>query len=235
MINSVCKPGSQLSKTRVVEIVGPAGAGKTTLYQKLDCYTKLIRLENFPDVRKIVDAPFFISNGLGLIPNLLPLYRPRSRQLTRREFAWMSILNGWPAVLRNQLKNSNKVIVLDQGPVYLMTEMRLFGPEYLRQQTAQEFWQNVFDHWTDTLDMIVWLDTAKEVLLERIRTRQQEHVVKDQPEAVVYEFLDRYRIEYEFILSKLIAKNACLKVLRFDTGRQTPLQIVNQMLFQLNG
>jgi deoxyadenosine/deoxycytidine kinase len=215
--------------------VGPAGAGKTTLYQKLDCYTKLIQLENFPDVRKMTDAPFFISNGLGLIPNLLPLYRPGSRQLTRREFAWMSILNGWPAVLRNQLQKNNRAIVLDQGPVYLMTEVRLFGPEYLRQQTAQRFWQNLFEHWTDTLDMIVWLDTAEEVLLERIRTRQQEHVVKAQPAKVVYEFLDRYRSEYEFIFSRLIANNTCLKVLRFDTGWQTPQQIVDQILFQLSG
>jgi hypothetical protein len=116
-----------------------------------------------------------------------------------------------------------------------MTEVRLFGPEYLRQQTAQRFWQNLFEHWTDTLDMIVWLDTAEEVLLERIRTRQQEHVVKAQPAKVVYEFLDRYRSEYEFIFSRLIAKNACLKVLRFDTGRQTPQQIVDQFLFQISG
>jgi hypothetical protein len=235
MTNSLSRRRPQPSKTRVVEIVGPAGAGKTKLYHQLACYTKLIRLENFPDVRRITDAPFFISNGLGLIPHLLLLYRPGSRQLTRREFAWMSILKGWPAILRNQLKNSNKVIVLDQGPVYLMTEMWLSGPEYLRQPTAQRFWQNLFDHWTDTLDMIVWLDAAEEVLLERIRTRPQEHVVKAQPAKVVYEFLDRYRSEYEFIFSKLTAKNPCVKVLRFDTGRKTPQQIVDEFLFQLSG
>ena len=55
----------------MVEIVGPAGAGKTTLYQALDRHPEFIRLENFPDVRKVADAPFFILNGLQLIPSLL--------------------------------------------------------------------------------------------------------------------------------------------------------------------
>ena len=57
------RSGSRLAGTQVVEIVGPAGAGKTTLCHALDRYTQSLRLENFPDVRKIADAPFFISNG----------------------------------------------------------------------------------------------------------------------------------------------------------------------------
>ena len=134
MNNSSVSTGSRQGGTRVVEIVGPAGAGKTTLSHGLDCFDKSIRLENFPDVRKVADAPFFISNGVKLIPSLLRLYRSDSRHLTRREFAWMSILVGWSSLLRKEARDGNKVIILDQGPVYLLTEMRLFGPEYLRQK-----------------------------------------------------------------------------------------------------
>jgi len=218
----------------VVEIVGPAGAGKTTLCQVLDHYTESIRLENFPDVRKVTDAPFFISNGLQLIPNLLRLYRPNSRQLTRREFAWMAILDGWPGLLRQESNDGNKVIILDQGPVYLLAEMRLFGPEYLRQEAAERIWQDLFDRWRDTLHMIVWLDAANNVLLDRIRSRRQEHIVKTQPPTTVYDFLDRYRSEYEFIFSSLTAKKTDLKVLRFDTEGQQPQDIVNQFLSELS-
>jgi hypothetical protein len=225
---------SQSGKARVVEIVGPAGAGKTTLFQTLDCYSESIRLGNFPDVRKMADAPFFISNGIRLIPGQFRLYRPNSRRLTRREFAWMSILNGWSALLHKESDGGNKAIILDQGPIYLMTEMRLFGPEYLRQKSAERLWQNLYECWISTLDMVVWLDAADDVLLERIRTRQQEHIVKTQPAAVVYEFLGRYRTEYEFILSILTAKKTDLKVLKFDTGRQGPKDILNQLLSELS-
>jgi adenylate kinase family enzyme len=222
-------------KTKVVEIVGPAGAGKTTLYRALDCYTDFIRLENFPDVRKAADAPFFILNGIRLIPSLLHLYRSNSRQLTRREFAWMSILIGWSHLLRRESSDDDKVIILDQGPVYLLTEMRLFGPEYLRQNAAQPFWQSLYERWGATLDMVVYLDATNDVLLNRIRSRQQEHTVKKQSPTVVFEFLNSYRTEYEFLLSQLPAKKAALKVLQFDTEQQRPQEIVNQFMSELSG
>lgn len=213
---------------RVVEIVGPAGAGKTTLCQALDCYSEHVRLENFPDVRKVANAPFFISNGLRLLPSLLGLYRPNSRQLTRREFAWMSILNGWPSILRKESDDSGKVIVLDQGPIYLLAEMRLFGPEYLRQKTAERLWQVLYSRWANILHLVIWLDAANDVLFDRIRTRQQEHIVKTEPATVVHEFLDRYRAEYDSILSNLTSQKAGIKVLQFDTERQHTQDIAKQ-------
>jgi hypothetical protein len=82
--------------------------------------------------------------------------------------------------------------------------------------------------------MVVWLDASNDVLLDRIRTRRQEHIVKTQPATVVYEFLDSYRVEYEFILSILTAKESGLKVLKFDTGRQQPKDIENQFLYELS-
>jgi RNase adaptor protein for sRNA GlmZ degradation len=114
-----------------------------------------------------------------------------------------------------------------------MAEMRIFGPEYLRQKAAERLWQNLYDRWIDVLYMVVWLDAPNDVLLDRIRTRRQEHIVKTQPATVVFEFLDRYRTEYEFILSILTAKEASLKVLKFDTGRQKPQDIENQLLSEL--
>lgn len=233
MNNAANNSGPLSRKTRRVEIIGPAGAGKTTLYRALGCHIESVRLENFPDVRKWSDAPFFISNGIQLIPGLLRLSQPKSRQLTRREFAWMSILHGWPALLSRESKNGNRVTVLDQGPIYLLAEVWLFGPEYLRQNSADGLWQDFYNRWATTLDMVVFLDAANDILLERIRNRSQEHVVKDQPATVVYEFLDRYRIEYEFILSILTAKNADLKILQFDTGRQQAQDIVDQFLSEL--
>ncbi len=146
----------------------------------------------------------------------------------------MTILYGWPALLRQGSNEDKKVTVLDQGPVYLLAEMRVFGPEYLRQKQAGKLWQDLFRRWVAALDMIVWLDAADDVLLDRIRTRMQEHIVKEEPATVVYEFLERYRTEYEFIVSVLTAQKADLKILRFDTERQQTEEIMDQFLTELS-
>jgi hypothetical protein len=66
MISASMADGRGLKTPRVVEIFGPAGAGKTTLCLLLNQYQERIRLSEFPDVRKIVDSPFFIWYGLRL-------------------------------------------------------------------------------------------------------------------------------------------------------------------------
>jgi shikimate kinase len=220
--------------TRVIEIVGPAGAGKTTLYQALSTHSSSIKPDNFPDVRKAADAPFYILNGLDLIPSLLRINRNGSRQLTRREFAWMTILSGWSMLLRKESKNGLKAIILDQGPIYLLAEMKLFGPEYLKQKSAEGLWQVFYSRWRTTLHMVVWLDAANEVLLDRIRNRQQEHIVKSAPATEVYEFLNNYRREFENLLSILRNEKSSLRVLHFDTGWQQPQEIANQILAELD-
>lgn len=218
---------------RIAEIVGPAGAGKTTLYNALSFKNESIHPDNFPDVRKISAAPFFIWNGLQIYPTLLNLSQPNSRKLTQREFAWLSILYGWPSVLQKELK-SDKTIILDQGPVYLLTEISAFGPGFLREQKADFFWQGMFSRWADTLDMIVWLDADDGELLKRIRTRDKEHVVKNESIETTFEFLAGYRKAYEWIISNLSANHSDLKILQFDTTHTSPDEIANQLLFEFD-
>lgn len=214
---------------RIVEIVGPAGAGKSTLSHVLSRCNKSIHLSNFPDVRKISAAPFFIWNGLQIFSTLLGLPLHYGRKLTRREFAWLSILRGWPGVLRKELKN-NQLIILDQGPVYLLTDTSEFGPEYLRRQAAQNLWQDLYSRWTDMLGMVIWLDAEDADLLKRIRNRDKEHVVKNETDETTFEFLACYRKAYERTISNLSANHNKLKILRFDTSRKSTEEIASQLL-----
>lgn len=216
---------------RIVEIVGPAGAGKTTLCHALNCCSKSIRLGNFPDVRKLSAAPFFIGNGLKISPSLLNLHQHNGRKLLRREFAWLSILYGWPVVLKKELEN-HQVIILDQGPIYLLTELKEFGPEYLREEKAGKFWLDLYSRWAGMLDMIVWLDAADVILLDRIRSRNKEHVVKNESVQATFEFLASFRKAYERTISNFESNQSNLKILRFDTSHRSPEGIANQLIFE---
>jgi hypothetical protein len=142
----------------------------------------------------------------------------------------MSILKGWPFVLQRDLKKNPRVIVLDQGPVYLLAEMREFGPEYLKSKEAEKFWQELYCRWAATLDMIVWLDAEDSYLLERIQTRVKDHVVKNEAAPIVFEFLERYRRAYNYLLSALETCKSGPRILRFDTSRYKPGEIVDCLL-----
>lgn len=217
-----------------MEIIGPAGAGKTTLCNELIRKGSGIRLSNFPDVRKVKNAPFFISYGSRIIPALIDIPHRGDRWLSRREFAWLTILNGWPHVLQNELKNSNDIILLDQGPIYLLTESSEFGPEYLRQKkSVTELMNDLYSRWAKLLDMVVWLDAPDADLAERIRSRDKGHPVKDQSMETTFEFLICYRTAYERAISRLLANHPELKVLRFDTSRTSLQEIICQLRPQL--
>ncbi len=216
---------------RFVEIIGPAGAGKTTLCQVLAKASECIRLSNFPEVRKLEDAPFFIRHGLRTVSTGL-MRRPRygSRRFTRREFAWLSILDGWPELLQEEWKIDHRVAVLDQGPVYLLTEMREFGPQHLRNEPPDKTWQNLYARWAAVLDAIVWLDAPDTILTQRITGREKQHIMKGKSPEAVLEFLHRYRSAYGCTLSYLTVHNAGFRFLHFDTSRQSPERITKELV-----
>lgn len=217
----------------VMEIVGPAGAGKTTLCDVLSRCGDRVHLSNFPDVRSVRNAPFFLLHGLRLAPILAVRARSGERQLSRREFAWLSILNGWPSILKKELNQNNRNIILDQGPVYLLTETRKFGPDYLRQKKAAKLWQNLYSRWAKVLDIIIWLDAKDADLIQRIRSREKEHIVKEESIETISAFLACYRNAYERTISSLSANSPYLKILRFDTSQDSPEEIAGRLLVEV--
>lgn len=230
-MDSIKKFGGEQRRPRVVEIIGPAGAGKSTLCEAILRTGSGIRLNNFPDVRNVNNAPFFISYGARLIPSVIDLPQRCDRWLSRREFAWLTILNGWSSVLQSELKKNDDIILLDQGPVYLLTETSEFGPEYLRtKKSAIRLWESLYSRWANILDLVIWLDAADSDLAERIRSRDKGHPVKERSMETTLEFLVCYRKAYERTIARLSANHPGLKVLRFDTSRTSPQDIACQLL-----
>lgn len=210
----------------VVEIIGPAGAGKTTLLQALGQRHRKIQ----PGIRisKIRQVPFFINNTFALLPAFLHQY-PHSRWFDRRETRSMIYLKAWLHALRNQTSHHDTVTILDHGPIYLLARLREFGPEFTASQHFQEWWTNLLEQWTDTLDIVIWLDAPDTVLLERIRARDRWHAVKDKGEPEAYEFLTGYRRALEQIIAESVTEHQ-VTLLRFDTYRESVEQIVDKVL-----
>ena len=148
-------------------------------------------------------------------------------------FAWLCILNGWPTVLQKELRIPGKVIVLDQGPVFLLTEICELRPDSRAAKPTPNMWRHLYHKWASVLDAIVWLDTQDAFLLQRIRSRDKAHPVKDKCTEKAIGFLDRYRAAYEHSLSLLRACNPDLRVFRFDTNSATAAEIAAYLIGEL--
>jgi len=212
----------------VVELIGPAGAGKTTLARALSQRDEKILVAADIQLRKMKHILFFIR----FAPFLLPVFLRRFRY--GRWFSWEEIkamvyLKAWPRVLKQEATHSATVILLDHGPIFKLATLNAFGPERLKCQDFEQWWDGMFKQWAFTLDMVIWLDAADTNLVERINTRSQRHAVKGESEQEAARFLARYRTSYEQIMAKLRAYGGP-RLLQFDTSQTSIDQIVDEVL-----
>ena len=224
LASSATKQNSPL----IVELVGPAGAGKTTLSRALSQRDDRILVGVGLQLRKGQHIPIFVGHVPLLLPTLLRRYRS-SRRFTWDEIKAMVYLRAWPGVLRQQASNNTAVILLDHGPIFKLATLFAFGPDKLRSQGFEKWWNRMFKQWAQTLDIAIWLDAPDSTLVGRINSRTQGHAVKGKPQEEAYQFLARYRISYEQIFAKLAAYGGP-KLLQFDTDQASIEQIADEVL-----
>lgn len=222
-------------KGMVVELVGPAGVGKSTLFRALrQKELPWLLCQYVPPVWSISYAPFYIINILMLIPYLVRLIGNGDRLLNRRELAFMAILNGWHEILRKEVANSNKIIVLDQGPISIMAYLRVWGPQSLFYSNMQAWWEKVYGKWMEALSMVVMLDTSDEKVIWRINNRPQGHHLKGESNNIVLEWLYRYRVLYEQIVGRLSPNSHGIRVVRIDSGNNSVDEIMEKVFHEFH-
>src|SRR5574341_2597090 len=115
----------QQKRPLVVELVGLAGAGKTTLSRALSQRNEKFLVAADLELRKREHIPVFV----GHVHFLLTVFLRRCR--SGRWFTWdeikaMVYLKGWPRVLRQQAGTNGTVILLDHGPVFKLATLNAF-------------------------------------------------------------------------------------------------------------
>ncbi len=221
----------QQQEACLVEIIGPAGAGKSSLLRELG--RRDANLALFADrlrARSVQNLPFYVGSGLAALPTLLqPPWR--GRWYTREEVSRLLYLVGMRHVFRRRSQTAG-VTVVDQGPIFELTHLRAFGPVRLTHTTAAPWWRAMFRRWAPLFRLVVWLDAPDPVLLPRIRERAQAHVIKQSVDAEAVALLAHYRTSFNAVMQGLQG-HAPIPVLTFATHEASVSEIAEAMIAKI--
>jgi hypothetical protein len=204
--------GTPVSRAAVVELVGPAAAGKTSL-------RRVLALRSAGAQTSLhLRWPQFVPAAVGLTPTLLGVHRP-FRGLLWKEMKRMVYVGA----LRRALERpgaSARPVILDEGPIYMLARLRVFGEDRLGSRAFERWWREAVREWAVALSLIVRLDAPDAVLIERLRSRIQSHPLRGHGDEAISRFLEAYRNAYDAVIEALMAADGAPRLLIFRTDEQ---------------
>jgi hypothetical protein len=214
----------------IVEIVGLPGVGKTTLTSALCSSRREIQLAKTPYFRDAMDVPFFLLNTLKLFPLFLKIiFANGNRTLNKRDCALMVILNGWSGLLKRQRAFNNSLLLLDEGPICYLTRLRAWGSAGTHCMEAKNWWDQMFQVWATTIDLVIHVDATDGVLIERIRSREMRQEVKAMSADEAFEYMKNLRAAQEYVLQEISIQTDSPEKICFDSRLYTPDQLCRQV------
>lgn len=203
----------------IIEILGPPGAGKSSLAGALESRGDEVRLVRTYWSRSNL-LPW-VRSGTSLLPLLL--CGSFSGPSPIRERVWTVRVSASHEIVERE-SESARVLLLDQGPLFTM--MRLLEAADVRGRGPrwERWWGQELTAWAAALDITVVLDAPDDILLERIRGRGKPHQLKDLPEPDARKAFGRWRALLEDLIAEL-QTHGDVEILRLDTGGKPVVEV----------
>ena len=193
----------------VVELAGPAGAGKTTVARALVRSLPGARLGSPPGrlatVRSVVTtAPVLLASRSVAAPG---------RWWSEPELRSVGYLLAWQ---RQVGEAAGEPLLLDHGPVFRLAMLVAGRPTALQHPVFGPWWRRTAAAWAGLLDAVVVLDAPTEELISRIESRPREHRVRGAERSAAERFVEDYRVAFAEVLRCL--SDLGTPVVRVDTA-----------------
>jgi len=198
----------------LVELVGPAGAGKSTMREAIPVTDPTVRDLSLYRLPK----RFLLPSALTLLPTLFAAalsFHP----FRLEEMAYMIRLGGLLRAVRYAARRGYRVILLDEGPVFALSWFEVNSSRKGDPWWAR--WRNrVVTEWGRELDGIVRVDADDPVLASRIRGRSNPHPVKFMPDREVHDFEASFRRAFDRVVPDFVATGTlAVRSIRTDDSR----------------
>jgi hypothetical protein len=191
--------------TRVVELLGPPAAGKSSVARTLAEMSGVAVVKD----HRPADLPALVVGAARAWP---VLHSRRPSGIGRaRWMAWGGRLGAAPYVVCRRRAAGARGVLLDQGPAYTLGRLTAVR----RDASGLRWWNRRIAACADLLDGLVLLHAGPETLAERLSARDKQHPAQDLPHAELLRYLAG-----EAALSAMVAdavEEAGGSVLRLDT------------------
>ncbi|MGH7508899.1 MAG: hypothetical protein ACREMZ_05470 [Gemmatimonadales bacterium] len=211
----------------LVELAGPAGAGKSTLSTAL-----MRRLHGTPATIWGLPVLPLLGNGVRLIPSFTGLWL-HSRSPLWGETRHMVRLRTLHRSLQ-RIERGSEVVVFDEGPVFAMAWLRGFGHETLREPPSAEWWSTALREWASIMDAVIVLDAPDQLLARRIRARPHAHEVKGFPDSDIASWMTRFRLALDWVLAGMASFGGPV-VLRLSATDEPAARLADEVAESLSG
>jgi thymidylate kinase len=207
----------------VVELVGPAGSGKSTLWQLLTGRRRVVgaKLWDLP-------RPLLAESALRTLPAMVAVVR-RSGTLPWEDLKQVIRLDALGRSLRALRSADHELILVDEGVVFALSFLRVLGSACFRDSRLDLWWQRTLDAWAPLLDGVILLDAPDRLLVHRIRTRAKPHLYKHRSESEINQFSAAYRNAFNWVLAGLTARSG-LRVVPIHSNGADPTAVAEQVL-----
>jgi thymidylate kinase len=211
----------------VIELAGPAGAGKSTLVKAL-----ARRLDAAESTIWGLPVLPLLVNGVRLLPRFGPLWL-HARSPLWHETRHVVRLQTLYGALEQNAATGNRALIFDEGPVFALAWLRGFGHETMRQQPSAEWWRVAIRDWSSVIDTILVLDAPDEVLARRIRSRPLDHEVKAFPDHEIARWMARFRESLDWVLNEM-ALHGSPMVIRVSSEEGASEHMAEKLADELN-
>jgi len=214
---------ASLARPRIVELIGPAGAGKSAVAARLAREPGVLCTSMWQ-----VPLTELAWGTVQSVPSSLELMR-RARAPLSREVRHIARMRALLNYLDRDGLARYRLVVVDEGAVYTLAWLRVIGHPIFSGDRAAAWRAYVAGLWAATLDGVVRLDASDDVLGRRLRGRAKAHVLSNAPDAQVAAFSTHYRAAFDQVLADL-GRYGMLSTRDFRTDEFSPDRIVQQIL-----
>jgi thymidylate kinase len=207
----------------VIEVAGPAGSGKSTVSSVLTSRAEVLGASVWNLPRSL-----YAASAVRVLPAIANLVGA-TRLLLHEEIGLLIRLEALDTFLRRLPEESQRVVVLDEGPVFAFAWFRVVGHACFRDGRRDAWWRDVLAHWATRLDTIVLLDGADALLVDRLRARRKDHPLKGSSDEELYAFAEAYRRAFDWVVAAMTADGGP-RVVTLESNGAPPEHIAERVL-----